>query len=378
MIRWKEGSVSVDQNRAIRMMIPGPVEVHPDVLKAMGSPVEPHYGDAWVTKNQQVLTYLKEVFRTEGDVYLLVGSGTSAIDAAVGSCLQTGERILIGNNGYFGDRLVSIAQHNGLDVVEVKAEWGQELDPQAIRKTLQKDPSIKAVAVVHGETSTTILNPIQDIGPIVRENGALFIVDAVSSLGGVPLEMDTWCIDACASATQKCLGAPPGLGPIALNERAWKSIDRLKIGEHGWYTDLRVWRKYAQEWGDWHPSPITMATNNVNALLVSLTHLKKEGIPARMERYRRLAVQLREGLRQAGFTPFTTDEKLNPVLTAAYAPQGIESGEIVQYLMKEYAIQISGGLGILKSTIFRIGHMSPMVTQEDIVYLCDALQKFQK
>ncbi len=202
----------MDQNRAIRMMIPGPVEVHPDVLKAMGSPVEPHYGDAWVKKNQQVLTYLKEVFRTEGDVYLLVGSGTSAIDAAVGSCLKTGERILIGNNGYFGDRLVSIAQHNGLDVVEVKAEWGQELDPQAIRKTLQKDPSIKAVAVVHGETSTTILNPIQDIGPIVRENGALFIVDAVSSWGCAA--GDGHLVHRCVCfGDPKMSGSPTRLGP---------------------------------------------------------------------------------------------------------------------------------------------------------------------
>ncbi|MGV8027066.1 MAG: pyridoxal-phosphate-dependent aminotransferase family protein [Anaerolineaceae bacterium] len=374
----KEGSELVDQNRKIRMMIPGPVEVHPDVLKAMGSAVEPHYGDVWVEKNRQVLEILKEIFNTNGDVFLMVGSGTCAIDAAFGSTLQTGERILIGNNGYFGDRLVSIAQHNGLDVVETKAEWGQELDPEAIKRILQRDPSIKAVAVVHGETSTTVLNPIREIGPIVREEGRLFIVDAVSSLGGVPFEMDAWCIDVCASATQKCLGSPPGLGPIALNERAWKSIDRLKIGEHGWYSDLRIWRQYAQEWGDWHPSPVTMATNNVNALLVSLTQLKNEGIPVRMERYRQLAVQLREGMRKAGMPPFTSDEKLNPVLTAGYAPSGVDSAEIVHFLLREYAIQISGGLGALKSTIFRIGHMSPIMTKEDIALVCEALMAFHQ
>jgi len=373
-----EGSELMDQNRKIKMMIPGPVEVHPDVLKAMGSPVEPHYGEAWIKKYKQVLDILKEIFNTNGDIFLMVGSGTSAIDTAIGSCLQTGERILIGNNGYFGERLVSIAQHNGLDVVEVKAEWGKELDPEAIKRALQGEPSIKAVAVVHGETSTTVLNPIQTIGPIVREEGRLFIVDAVSTLGGVPFEMDAWCIDACATATQKCLGSPPGLGPIALNERAWKSIDRLKIGQHGWFTDLRIWRKFEQEWGDWHPTPVTMATNNVNALLVSLTQLKDEGIPARMERYRQLALQLRAGMRKADMMPFTPDEALNPVLTAGYAPAGVDSAEIVQFLLKEYAIQISGGLGTLKPIIFRIGHMSPIMSKEDIALVCDALMAFHK
>lgn len=368
----------MEQKSRLRMMIPGPVEVHPDVLKAMGSAVEPHYGDAWVKKYNSVLEILKEIFETKGDVYLMVGSGTCAIDAAIGSCLQSGEKILIGNNGFFGDRLTSIAQHNGLDIVEVKAEWGQKLDPQAIRDALKNDPSIKAVAVVHSETSTTVINPIEEIGPVVREQGGLLIVDAVSSFGGVPLKMDEWCVDVCASASQKCLGSPPGLAPIALNERAWKSIDRLKEGQHGWYTDLRIWRKYATEWGDWHPSPITMATNNVNALLVSLTQLKEEGIPTRMARFRSFAVQLREGLREAGMPPFTPDEELNPVLTAGAAPDGVNSAEIVQFLLKEYAIQISGGLGELKSAIFRIGHMSPIMTKEDIALVCKALKSFPK
>lgn len=371
-----EGSDGLEKNKKFRMMIPGPVEVHPDVLKAMGSPVEPHYGDAWVEKNRRVLEMLATIFNTTGDVFLMVGSGTCAIDAGFGSCLQSGERILIGNNGFFGDRLVSIAEHNGLDVVQMKGEWGKELDPQAIRDVLKKDSAIKAVAIVHGETSTTVLNPIQEIGPIVREYGALFLVDAVSSLGGVPFDMDSWCIDVCASATQKCLGAPPGLAPVAVNERAWKSIDRKERGEHGWYADLRVWRQYATEWGDWHPSPITMATNNVNALLVSLTQLMEEGIDVRMERYRNLAMQLREGLRAAGMPPFTTDAKMNPVLTAGVSPQGINSAEIVKYLLDEYAVQISGGLGELKTKIFRIGHMSPIMTKDDIQIVCDALKAF--
>ena len=368
----------MDQNKKIKMMIPGPVEVHPDVLKALGAPVEPHYGDKWVHKNQRVLDMLKKIFNTSGDVFLMVGSGTCAIDASIGSCLQSGERILIPNNGFFGDRLVSIAERNGLDVVQITTDWGQPVDPQQIEDALKKDASIKAVAVVHGETSTTVLNPIQDIGPLVRKYGALFMVDAVSSLGGVPFEMDAWCIDVCASATQKCLGSPPGLAPVALNERAWQSIDRLEKGTHGWYGDLRIWRQYAQEWGSWHPSPITMATNNVNALLTSLSQLMDEGIPVRMERFRKLAMQLRAGLREAGFPPFTADEMMNPVLTAGVMPAGQDSADIVQYLLDEYAVQISGGLGTLKPKMFRIGHMSPIMTEADIQLVVDALKKYRR
>ncbi len=367
----------MDQTTRIKMMIPGPVEVHPDVLKAMGAPVEPHYGDVWVQKYQHVLDMLKEIFKTNGDVFLMVGSGTCAIDASMGSCLQSGERILIANNGFFGDRLVSIAERNGLEVVQIKTDWGKAVDPQQIDAALENDASIKAVAVVHGETSTTVLNPIQDIGPLVRERGALFLVDAVSSLGGVPFAMDDWCIDVCATATQKCLGAPPGLAPIALNERAWQIIDRLDRGIHGWYGDLRIWRQYAQDWGSWHPSPITMATNNVNALLVSLSQLMEEGISVRMERYRKLAMQLRTGLCEAGFPPFTSDDMMNPVLTAGVMPEGHDSANIVKYLLDEYAIQISGGLGTLKSKMFRIGHMSPIMTAADIQLVVDALKMYQ-
>lgn len=360
-----------------KLMIPGPVEVHPDVLKAIAEPVEPHYGAAWVEKYAYVIELLKQVFNTENDVFLLVGSGTCAIDACMGSALRSGEKIIIGNNGFFGDRLVSIAKANGLNVVETKAEWGKKVEPFAVKETLANHPDAKMVAVVHGETSTTILNPVKEIGQVIKDSESLFMVDAVSSLGGVPFDLDKWGIDLCASATQKCLGALPGLAPVCVSPKAWKLIDRPKPASHGWYLNLQTWRQYAMEWGDWHPTPVTMPVNLVNGLMVSLQQLITEGIPSRMARYHALALQLREGLRRVGMPPFTSDGDLNPVLTAAYPPQGVDSGKVVDYLINEHHIQISGGLGHLKPKVFRVGHMSPVITSEDIDKLVSALKLFK-
>ena len=364
---------------SVKLMIPGPVEVDPKVLAALGEPVEPHYGDAWIEKYSRVTEMLKQVFGIAGtdyDVYLMAGSGTCAIDACMSSPLLAGEKIIIDNNGFFGDRLVDIAQNIGLDVVQVKGEWGKQLDPQDIRKALSENQGAKAVAVVHGETSTAIINPVAEIGSVVSPYEAVFIVDAVSSLGGLPFDLAGWGVDLCASATQKCLGAPPGLAPVAVGPKGWKMIDRSNHKAHGWYTNLQNWRKYAKEWGDWHPTPITMPTNTVNALLVALEQLMEEGIPNRMARFRNLAIQLRKGLREAGMEPLTPDELLNPVLTAARPPKGVDSAQIVKYLLDAHHIHISGGLGHLKKEVFRIGHMSPVLTPKDIDRIVNALKAF--
>jgi alanine-glyoxylate transaminase/serine-glyoxylate transaminase/serine-pyruvate transaminase len=365
------------QKNRVQLMIPGPVEVHPDVLKAVGNPVEPHYGPAWVEKYARVINLLRQVYKTKNDVFLLAGSGTCAIDACMGSSLRSGEKIIIANNGFFGDRLVSIAHANALNTVEVKADWGTRIEPQSVKNALMQNPDAKMVAVVHSETSTTILNPIDEIGMVVKESDAVFMVDAVSSLGGVPYDTDAWGLDLCASATQKCLGSLPGLAPLSVSPKAWSLIDRPGEKAHGWYTNLRTWREYALEWGDWHPTPVTMPVNLVNGLLVSLEQLINEGIPSRMARYHSLAMRLRSGLEAAGMPPFTPEEAINPVLTAAYPPAGIDSGAIVNYLLKEHQIQISGGLGHLKPKIFRIGHMSPIITDDDMDRLINALKAFK-
>jgi alanine-glyoxylate transaminase/serine-glyoxylate transaminase/serine-pyruvate transaminase len=189
--------------------------------------------------------------------------------------------------------------------------------------------------------------------------------------------MDEWEIDLCASASQKCLGAPPGIGPVAVGPRGWEAIDRNPAKGHGWYGNLRVWRQYAIDWADWHPFPVTLATNNILALRASLDDLLQEGIEHRLERYRSLGLRLRNGLREIGMPPYTSDEQMAPVITAAYGPANVPTSKIVSYLANTHKIKIAGGLGLLKDQIFRIGHMSPTVSEADVDRVLLALGEFR-
>jgi alanine-glyoxylate transaminase/serine-glyoxylate transaminase/serine-pyruvate transaminase len=358
------------------LMIPGPIQPEEDVLEAMGMPVRAHYGPGFTKLYNDTVGALKKVFGTQGDVFVMVSSGSGGLDACLGSTFSSGEKILLGINGFFGERLKNIAESFNLQVIVVPGEWGKPFEPDLFDRMLRLHPDASGVAVVHLETSTTIINPIADIGKIARAQGKIFLVDAVSSLGGLPMQMDEWGIDLCASSSQKCLGAPPGLSPVAVSSRAWDYIKRNPKKGHGWYLNLLTWRQYAHDWADWHPFPITMATSNLVSLKVSLDSLLREGIPQRMERYAQLAILLRGGLRRIGFELYTPDELMCPVLTASYGIKGVPTSRIVSYLADVHQIKIAGGLGELKDKIFRIGHMSPTVTQKEIDQVVNALGQF--
>jgi alanine-glyoxylate transaminase/serine-glyoxylate transaminase/serine-pyruvate transaminase len=361
----------------LKLMIPGPVQPEDEVLAIMGQPVQAHYGPAWVEAYTETTGMLAQVFATTGNVFLLVGSGSAGLDACLGSAAATGQAVIIGVNGFFGQRLQAIAEAYGLRVVPVDAEWGQALDPADFETALRRHPDAALVAVVHVETSTTVVNPIREIGAIVRAHGGYYLVDAVSSLGGVPLRMDDWHIDLCASASQKCLGAPPGVAPVAIGPRGWEAIDRVPDKGHGWYLNLRVWRQYAHDWAGWHPFPITQATSIILALRASLRRLLDEGLEARQTRYRALALRLRRGLREIGMPPFTPDERLAPIVTAAYGPPGVPTSRIVDYMAQVHHIKIAGGMGdLLRDRLFRIGHMSASLTEADIDEVVANLGKF--
>ena len=366
------------ERQNLKLMIPGPIQPADDVLKAMGDPVEAHYGPDWKRYYNETLALLQEVYGTQGDVYIMPGSGTVAIDGCLGSAFSTGQKVLIGENGFFGDRLEWVANSYGLISIPVSAEWGQPLQAGDFEAALDLHPDAAGIAVVHLETSTTVVNPIEAIGAVARAHGLCFMVDAVSSLGGLPMHMDEWGVDLCPTSSQKCLGAPPGVAPVAVRSQAWEFIDRNPQKGHGWYNDLRVWKKYAIEWGSWHPSPVTMATSNVRALRTALDDLLAEGIATRLERYCSLALRLREGLRSIGMLPYTPDEMMAPVLTAAWCPEGVTSDQIVDYMAENHGIKISGGLGALKEKLIRIGHMSPTVSTDDIDQVIEGLKDFRK
>lgn len=362
-----------------RLMIPGPVPLSESVAEAMAAPVQAHYGPAWVSIHNETLQLLQQAFVTEGDVFILVGSGSAGLDAAISSLLAPGDAALVGVNGYFGQRLAMIARAYGAHVVEVAAEWGEPLAADAFEDALQNNPSASVIVVTHIETSTGVLNPVRQIAQIANAHAVPIIVDAISSLGGVGFAMDEWGIDICVTASQKCLGGPAGLAPVAVGPQAWAAIEKRGNAGHGWYLNLQTWREFARSQKDWHPYPITMPTNAILALREGVRALLTEGIAHRIGRYKTLAGRLRSGLEYLGFRPLAADAHAAPVVTAAYSLPGVPSGRIVEFLERVHGLEIAGGgLGHLHDKIFRVGHMAPSIAERDIDDVLTALEDFKR
>jgi alanine-glyoxylate transaminase/serine-glyoxylate transaminase/serine-pyruvate transaminase len=359
-------------------MIPGPVSLEPEPAAALAQPVQPHYGPAWVVTHNETMSLLRQVFGTQGDVFALVGSGSAGLDAAIGSLLAPGQKALVGVNGFFGQRLAIIARMYAVEVVEVPAEWGRAIDPAAFENALRAHPGAAAVILTHVETSTGVMNPVQAVARLAKAAGVPIIVDAVSSLGGLPLEMDAWGIDLCVSASQKALGGPAGLSPVAVGPGAWAAIERRGSTGRGWYLNLLVWREYAQTHKHWHPFPVTIPTNTFLALQAGLRTLLAEGLPQRFARFARLAARLRGRLAELGYQPLASEAEAAPLVTAAYSLPGVPSSRIVEYLDREHHLKIAGGFGPLHDVIFRIGHLAPSVSDDDLDHVLAALDAFRR
>lgn len=359
----------------LKLMIPGPIDVEDSVLDSLSQSVEPHYGDTWLPIHHETLDLLKQVFKTEGRIFMMPGSGTVAGDAVTQSMFNVGQKVLVGSNGFFGIRWLQIVEANGLIPVEITAAADEALDPAAFDRALTEDPEIAGVVVVLLETSTALRNPVKEIAEIARKHDKLMIVDGVSGLACTEFEMDAWGIDAAITGSQKGLCSVAGLGIAAVSERAWSVIEQTG-DPRSFYLDLRRWQWYVENWGDWHPYPVTMPTSVVLALRTALKSLLEDGLDNRLRRYERVAARLRSGLREIGMNPVVDDSLMTPVLTAAYCPPGITSGELMKYMETEHGIKITGGFGELKQKVVRIGHMGVMVTEEDVDRLLAALRQY--
>ena len=359
-----------------RLMIPGPVDAEDDVLEAMAQQISPHYGPAWLKIYDEALQNLKQLFGTQNDIILMAGPGSAALDAALGSLMRTGEKILVPSNGFFGQRMATMAEGYGLDVRLVQASMGQPVDPGAVRECLAAERDVQALGMVHLETSTGVLNPLQEVAAVAREFDVPIIVDAVSSLGGVPLPVDAWGIDVCVSVTNKCLACPPGIAPLSVSQRAWDQIDRKGGRAHGWYLNLRVWKDYSINWGDWHPTPTTMPTNTMMAMMVSLRRILDVGLEANYDRYVQAARTVRGRLEQLGFKMLTDEAYTSPLITAMYGLPGMDIADFRRYLMEERGIMISGGLDELRGKIFRIGHIGKAASAEYTSLLLDGVEAY--
>ncbi|MFQ6016240.1 MAG: pyridoxal-phosphate-dependent aminotransferase family protein [Anaerolineae bacterium] len=361
--------------KSYKLMIPGPVDPTDEVLAQMALPVSPHYGPEWAELYEETIGYLKQVFQTENDLYLIVGPGSAALDAALGSLLAPGEKVLILANGFFGHRLAEISKACGLTASVLSFPLGQPISPEELASRLGEEEGIKAVAVVHHETSTGVLNPLQDIARVVHEHDLPIIVDAVSSIGGTPLPVDDWSIDLCISVANKCLEAPPGVAPISVSPRAWQLID-ARSNHLRWYLNLQTWREYADKWAGFHPYPTTLPTNNVLALRASLQIILQEGLEARYERYAQAAGRVRRGLEELGFEMFVEEKYASPLTTSVKGRPGASVKEIIGFLKEEHGILISGGIEELADRIFRVGHMGKAASPEYIVAFLAGVEDF--
>lgn len=353
-----------------RLMIPGPVEVVPEVLAEMAQPLVAHYGEEWADFYKETIDLLRKVFQTKGDVFLIVGSGSAGLDAALGATVAPDKKVLIPHNGFFGERLEEIARTYTPYVTTLKFPLGQTYDLEQIEKALRKC-KYDVLAAVHCETSTGVLNPIKELAGLCNRYSVLLIVDAVSSLAIEPLEMDAWGIGICVSASQKGLESPPGLAVVAVGPQAWELIEQ--VDRPGWYLNLRVWREHTEKWGDWHPHPITQAVNNVRALRVGVERILAEGLEARFERHREVTAYLRQGLRDLGLAPFVADEVASHGVTNVVGPTG-RVDELLACLRDRHGLLLAGTLGELKGKVFRVGHMGPGATLAAIRDLLEALE----
>ena len=351
---------------------PGPSTVHPRVLQALSLPVMGHLDPAFFQVMDDVCEMLRMVFHTTNSMTVPISStGTGAMETACANIIEPGDSMLVCRNGYFGIRLADIAERCGATVHVMDTPWGKAVDPQMLKDELKKHPGLKAVGVVHAETSTGVLSDMKELVDVIHESGTLAIVDAVTSLGGHEVRMDDWGIDVCYSATQKCLGAPPGLAPISLSPAAMDVVAKRPSKVQSFYFNLKDLEAYWNQTRAYHhTSPINMTY----ALREALRMMMEEGQKNRINRHARVAAALRAGAEALGLSLLAEEgHRLNP-LTTLSIPEGIEDAKVRRALLNDYDIEIGGGLGEFAGKAWRVGLMGESARERNVFALLSALE----
>ncbi len=352
---------------------PGPSNIHPRVMKAMVSPVVGHLDPDFITVMEGTKYMLRVVFRTENKItFPISGTGSAGMEAAVANLVEDGDEIVVGYAGVFGQRIVDTAERLGAKVHKVEGTWGRIVEAERIADALKAAKKPKLVAVVHAETSTGVQQPIEEISRLAHQHGALMVMDAVTSLGCIPVEIDKWGIDACYSCTQKGVGAPPGLAPFTMSERAMDVVRKRKTKCRSWYLDIAMIEHY---WGPdrtyHHTAPISMNY----ALYEALRIVIEEGLEPRWARHRANARALHAGLVAMGLELAAQEGHRLPQLTTVGVPKGIEEARVRTELLEKFNMEIGAGLGPLKGKVWRIGLMGESSSRGNVMLVLNALEQ---
>ena len=362
------GSLHAVQDK-LTLMIPGPTPVPESVLKAMGRHPIGHRSGEFQAVVQRTTEQLKWLHQTQGDVLVITGSGTAAMEAGIINTLSRGDKVLCGDNGKFGERWVKVARAYGLEVEVIQAEWGQPLDTEAFRLALEADSAkaIKAVILTHSETSTGVINDLETIARHVKAHGtALTIADCVTSLGATDVPMDAWGVDVVASGSQKGYMLPPGLSFVAMGERAWQAYERSDLPK--FYLDLGPYRKTAAK----NSNPFTPAVNLYFGLEAALEMMQNEGLEAIFARHARHRSAAQAGMKAIGLPLFAAEGHGSPAITAV-APNGIDAEQLRKAVKERFDILLAGGQDHLKGKVFRIGHLG-YVCDRDVLTAVSAIE----
>ncbi|MAT13823.1 MAG: alanine--glyoxylate aminotransferase [Planctomyces sp.] len=354
------------------LMGPGPSDISPRVLAALGAPTVGHLDPYFLKIMDELQAMLRQVFRTENRLTLAIsGTGSDGMEACVFNLIEPGDRMLVCVNGVFGGRMAEVARRAGAEVTTIEKPFGEIFTTTDIEAAL-KEHKPKVLGIVHAETSTGALQPLHHIAQLAHKYDALILADMVTSLGGLPVEIDEWGIDAAYSGTQKCLSCPPGLAPVTFSPKAVEVMDQRKEPVRSWYVDLSLIRNY---WGGSRAYHHTAPINMNYALHEALRIVLQEGLEARFERHQLNHEALKAGLKAIGVTYALDEEHSLPMLNAVTIPEGVDDKKVRAQLLNQFGIEIGAGLGPMAGKTWRIGLMGEASREGNVLFFLAALEQ---
>lgn len=351
------------------LMIPGPTNVDPTVLRSMARPTISHTSTTFASIFKETMTDLGRIFKTNDTILPLAGSGTLGAEIALANIIEPGDKVLAISGGYFGDRLAEVAAAVGAKVDRLEVTWGSAVRKEDVERKLS-GTVYKAMLAVHVDTSTGVANPVKELGELAKSKGVLFVLDTVCSMGGMDVQVDNWGIDICFTGSQKALAIPPGIAIISFNSKALAVREERKTLPTSYYGDVKRWMPVLQDPTKYFATP---AVNMFYALHQSCKMILSEGLEERFARHAKLAAAFRAGLRAMGLQLLCDDAAASNTLTVTRYPTGVRDAEFRKAMAEDYGVVVAGGLGPLKERVFRVGHMGNL-NRNDVLATLSAIE----